>query len=372
VRIERKCAEAWLSLHQPQAALPHLEAAESLSAGPDERCRLLRVRANHAWETGDIAAAQAFAEQARDLALVHGTADDLAGAHEALAIVSHLRGDWREGLASEVGRLTLEDAGLGALSRVVDIHHCIGQYHLYGDGLADSVEDYARRLLTWAEDEGAVRAQAFAWCLLGESLLLQARWDEAAGCLERSCELHAALGFRSGALAWQRRAELAVCVGGYDEAAAHLRRAAAIATVSAMASHLWGRIHATYAFSALERGDPERAVRAVRAAGAAAARYGDCPTCNALLNPMAAEAFGLLDDAGACHSYRQAAGNVARTFRSSAWRAMAEWAAGSAAVADGDEAAARRHFEVAAGLYERARQPYWAQRATRALSAALA
>ena len=76
-----------------------------------------------------------------------------------------------------------------------------------------------------------MRAQAFAWCLLGESLLLQARWDESAGCLTRSCDLHAALGSRSGALAWQRRAELAVCRGTYDEAAACLRQAAAGAMV---------------------------------------------------------------------------------------------------------------------------------------------
>ena len=65
-----------------------------------------------------------------------------------------------------------------------------------------------------AEQAEAARAQAFAWCLLGESLLLHAHWDEAAGCLERSCELHEALGgTRSGALPWQRLGELAVSRG---------------------------------------------------------------------------------------------------------------------------------------------------------------
>jgi DNA-binding SARP family transcriptional activator len=368
-RVERKCAEAWLTLHRPQDAFVHIEAADVLPADPDERGRLLRVRANHAWEVGDVAAAQEFAERARDLALVHGNADDLAAAHEALAIVSHFRGDWREGLAAEMDRLASEDVEPQALARVFDMHHCIGQYHLYGDGLADSVEDYARRLLTRAEDGGAVRAQAFAWCLLGESLLLQARWDESMGCLERSCELHAAMGSRSGALAWQRRAELAVCIGAFGEAEAYLRRASAIATVSAMASHLWGRIHATNAFGAIERGDPDRAVRAVHAAAAAAARYGDCPTCAALLNPMAAEAFALLGDADAARAYSRAATRVAQMFGSSAWSAMAESAAGSVAAADGDETAARRHFEAARELYERAGQPYWARRSTRSMSA---
>ena len=278
--------------HRPEAAAPHLAEAERLATDPAEAGRVLRVRANHAWETGDVAAAQTHAERALDLAQERGTSDDLAAAHEALAIVSHLRGEWREGLRSELERLAADDAGPAQLGRVFDIHHCIGQYHLYGDGLAGSVEGYARKLLDRAEETGAVRAQAFAWCLLGESLLLAARWDESVGCLERSCDLHASLGSRSGALAWQRRAELAVCRGAYDEADACLRQASGIATVSAMASHLWGRIHASQAFAAVEQDQSDQAVRAVRAAAATAARYGDCPTCSALLNPLAAEAFG--------------------------------------------------------------------------------
>src|SRR5262249_48194845 len=216
-------------------------------------------------------------------------------------------------------------------SRVFDIHHCIGQYHLYGDGLSDGVEEYARRLLAVAEQRQAVRAQAFAWCLLGESLLLHARWEEAGGCLERSCDLHASLGTRSGALPGQRLAELAVCSGAPDEADELLRRAAGIATVSPMARHMWGRIYATAAFSQIERGDPEAAARSVRAAGAASARYGDCPTCGALLNPIAAEALTALGDLDGARPYAEAARSVAGMFESSAWRAMAEAAAPSSA-----------------------------------------
>ena len=367
--LERRCAEAWLMQHRPGAAAPHLAEAERLATDPAEAGRVLRVRANHAWETGDISAAQRHAEHALDLAQRHGTSDDLAAAHEALAIVSHLRGEWREGLRSELERLAADDAGPAQLGRVFDIHHCIGQYHLYGDGLAGSVEGYARRLLDRAEETGAVRAQAFAWCLLGESLLLAARWDESVGCLERSCDLHASLGSRSGALAWQRRAELAVCRGAYDEADACLRQASGIATVSAMASHLWGRIHASQAFAAVEQDRPDEAVRAVRAAAAAAARYGDCPTCSALINPSAAEAFALLGDGPGARPYAEAAARVAELFASSAWRAMAESAAGSAALAEGDQEAARGHFHAARVLYERAGQPYWADRSARLASA---
>jgi hypothetical protein len=251
---------------------------------------------------------------------------------------------------------------------VYDIHHCIGQYHLYGDGLAGSVEDYARAILDRAEEAGAARAQAFAWCLLGESLLLQARWDESDGCLAHSCDLHASLGSRSGALAWQRRAELAACRGAHNEAAACLRQASGIATVSAMASHLWGRIYAAGALSAVEQGDPERAVLAVQSGAAAAARYGDCPTCSALINPVAAEAFALLGDPGSARGYADAAARVAASFASSAWQAMADTAAGSAAVAAGDKRTAIGHFSSAREHYELAGQPYWAQRAARLAS----
>ena len=362
-RLHRKIAGAWLMQHDADTAEPHLEAAENLAPEPVERGRLACLRASQAWERSDLDAAQRFAHEAHQLAEAYGEADDLAAAQEALAVVSHLRGDWRQGLQLEIERLAAEGEGSGQLARVFDIHHCIGQYHLYGDGLADDVEDYARRTLALAEQAQAVRAQAFAWCLLGESLLLRARWDEAAGCLERSCELHASLGPKSrAALPWQRLAELAVCRGKPEEAELHLRRAASIATVSPMAKHLWGRIHATAAFAALEERNPEAAAGSVRAAAAAAARYGDCPSCSALLNPMAAEAFAALGSRNDARAYAESAAVVAGVFDSSAWRAMAESAAGSAAKAEGEPARARAHFEAAASLYERGGQPYWVQR----------
>lgn len=360
-RLHRRAAQALLMQHDAEEADAHLRAAEQLSADPAERARLVCVRANQAWERGDLDRAQALAEWARDLAQSVGDPDDLAAAQEALAIVSHMRGDWRRGLALEIERSQAGHAGAPP-ARVFDIHHCIGQYHLYGDGLFEGVEEYARRMLALSERSDAVRAQAFAWCLLGESLLLQARWDEAAGCLERSCDLHASLGTRSGALPWQRLAELAVCRGAPDDADGLLRKASAIATVSPMARHMWGRIYATAAFAQIERGDPEAAARSVRAAGAAAARYGDCPSCSALLNPIAAEALTRLENRDGARPYADAARGVAGMFDSSAWWAMAESAAASVAAADGDSAHARERFEAAAGLYERAGQPYWLHR----------
>ena len=365
VSLQRKIAGAWLMQHAADEAEPHLAAAERLAPEPAERGRLACLRANQAWERAELDTAQSFAEEALKLAEAHGDGDDVAAAHEALAVISHLRGDWRHGFQHEIERLSADGNGSTALARVFDIHHCIGQYHLYGDALFASVEDYARRTLALAEEAEAVRAQAFAWCLLGESLLLQARWEEAAGCLARSCELHASFGTRSGALPWQRLAELAACRGRPDEADTMLRRASAIATVSPMARHLWGRIHATAAFASLERGQPEAAIHSVRAAAAAAARYGDCPTCSALLHPTAAEAFAALRDTESARAHAEAAARVAGFFDSSAWRAMAETAAAHVAAVGRDRGHARERFHAAADLYERAGQPYWTERSLR-------
>ena len=350
--------------HRPDMAASRLESAQSDAMDRAEHGRLLRARANLAWETGDIPAARRLAEEARDIANQCGTPDDVAAACEAVAIVSHFEGEWREGLQSEVERMAASE-GDSQLARVFDIHHCIGQYHLYGDGLFESVEGYARRILERAEESGAVRAQAFAWCLLGESLLLQARWEESDGCLERSCHLQDALGARPVALPWQRRGELAACQGRLDEVDGYLLRAAGIATVSPLASHAWGRIHATAAFAAMQRGEPAAAVRSVQAAAAAGARYGDCPTCSALLNPVAAEAFSYLEDLDNARYYRDAASRVAGNFASSAWRAMAESAAASVSRLEGDRAGARGHFRTASELYVKAGQPFWAERSAR-------
>jgi DNA-binding SARP family transcriptional activator len=359
-RLHRKTAGAWLAQHDAASADDDLEAAERLATDPSERARLVLLRANQAWARGELDRAEELAEEARLLAEAHGEPEDVAAVDETFAIISHMRGDWRRGLQLEIGRTS---AGTPPLARVFDIHHCIGQYHLYGDALAGDVEAYARETLTLAERNDAARAQAFAWCLLGESLLLHAHWDEAAGCLERSCELHESFdGSRSGALPWQRLAELSASRGEPGEADALLRRASAIATVSPMAMHMWGRIYATAAFAQLEQADPEGAARSVRAAAAAAVRYGDCPSCSALLNPLAAETFGALGDIDSARAYAEAASRVATMFESSAWSAMSASAAGSVAAAEGDSAEARARFAEAASLYDRIGHSYWAGR----------
>lgn len=362
-RIHRKCAGAWLLQHATDEAELHLRMAEGLAPSLAESGRLACLRANLAWERGDLATARSLAEQAYESARADGDPDDVAAALEALAFIAHVQGTWWPGLQAQIEGLAGASLGL-RVGRFCDFNHCLGQYQLYGDMSVEHVEGYARQTLAVAERAGAVPAQAFAWCLLGESMLLRALWDEAAACLERSCELYEPLGSRSVALPWLRRAELAACVGAHDEALAYLNRASAIATVTPMARHAWARLHATAALAAMQRGEPDGVIRAVRATQTAAARYGDCPTCGALLNPVGAQAFALVGDRAGAHALAEAAAQFAASFQSSAWSAMAQSAAASAAVADGDLVTARQRFLSAADLYERAGHSFWADQAS--------
>ncbi len=380
--LHRKAAQSHLMHHRAIPAQPHVTAAVTFArrAGDElEAGRARGVEAGLFWQTGRIDEAEQAARE--NLAVVErlGEAADIVAARENLAIVFHFKGSWRDGVTEELQRRSMlglpgtenGEAGTGWLGRVFDLHHCIGQYHLYGDDLFASVEDYARQILDLAVRKGAKRAQAFAWCLLGESLLLQGRWDEAAACLERSCELHAEFGVSSGVLPWQRLGELSACRGDSAAAREFVRRGMAIAVVSPMAPHAWGRLYATAGFDALESGDPTAAVAAVRSAARAAARYGDCPTCSALIHPVAAEVYALVGDTERANWHAAEADKVAGIFQSSAWRAMAETAAGSAALSAGDRQEAARRFRAGADLYEQAGQPFWSARAKRQAAEAM-
>lgn len=374
-RLERKSAQALLATHDSEAAGAHLGRAEASGTpsgtAQDSSAEQAQVRAARSlWfcEVGDLDSAATAAEEARTLAEAAGDPAAVTAAYEAAAVVCHYRGVWREDLLQQVSRLGAA-IDTGVLPVVFDLHHCIGQFHLYGDGLADDVEQYARHMLEVAGRRSARRMEAFGWCLLGEALMLRGRLDEAQGCLVQSTEIHASLGGRSGGLPWQRLGEVAASRGDFDAAQAAVTRGMAIATVSGMARHLWGRLYATRAFIALEQGDPAAAITAVSSAEAAAARYGDCPTCSAQLHPIAAEAFATCGDPAAALRHAQAATATAASFPSAAWAEMAQSAAGDAAAAGGDPDTAAGHFEAAASLFDNASHVLWAERSRRRTAA---
>src|SRR5262249_39319108 len=67
-RLHRRAAEALLMQHDADQAESHLRESEKLSHDPAERARLVCLRANQAWERGDLERARALAEWARELA----------------------------------------------------------------------------------------------------------------------------------------------------------------------------------------------------------------------------------------------------------------------------------------------------------------
>jgi tetratricopeptide (TPR) repeat protein len=208
---------------------------------------------------------------------------------------------------------------------------------------------------------GARRAQALAWCLLGESLLLRGRWDEAEDALRRSLDLHRDVGAKSGeSLTWQRLGELAAHRGDAAAADEGVRRGLGLAVEASMASHLMRRLYATATLNALEQGDIPSALGYLEAAEEAAEAYGDCPTCSALLHPVAAEAYALAGDPEHAEDHAQRAEQVAGYWESGAWKAMAEVARGAAIQARGQPASAR--FLAAADTFERLDQPFEAAR----------
>jgi len=226
----------------------------------------------------------------------------------------------------------------------------------------ETVDAYARRTLELAGRTGARRAEALACCLLGESLLLRGQWEDAQVYLERCHDLHHALGATTGeALASQRLGELAVYRGDHAAARAHLDRALDLAIDGPLAVHLMSRIYATATLDALERDDPASARQAIEAAADARARYGACPPCDALLHPVAAEAYAALGDVRRAKEHAEAAEET-RSWGSDAWNAMADVA--GACASGGEDGEAAELFATAAERFERIGQPYQAARCT--------
>jgi tetratricopeptide (TPR) repeat protein len=223
----------------------------------------------------------------------------------------------------------------------------------------EEVDDYARRTLDLASRMGARRAEGLAACLLGESLLLRGRWEEAEAHLRRAVETHQSLGASTGeALAHQRLAELAVYRGDSTSAAEHLAQGFDLALEGPLPEHLLARLYATLALNELEMDDPQAACQAIDAAEQAAEQYGACPPCEALLHPVAAEAFAAVGDHDRAQRHAAAA-EQAGTWGSDAWRAMA--AIAQAGVAPSKDEGAR-HAAEAAETFARIEQPFQAAR----------
>ncbi|HEU5315316.1 MAG TPA: AAA family ATPase [Chloroflexota bacterium] len=368
VRLHRKTAYAALARHDVDGATPHLEAAETIVGGPadppdptdtPEWGRVRLVRALWLWEQGRYVEGRQAAEESATAARQRRERMDLVKAYMTLALVFHSSGEWKRGLAIEVEHLGAAADADPRLGLLFDAHACLGEYHLYGGTSFEAIEAYANHTLELATRAGAQRAQALAWLLRGGALLMRGRWDDAHPSLERSLEIQAAVGAPAGqAFALQRLAELSVYRGDHAAADDHLRRAFGLVLGPSMAPHVLGRLRATAALNALERGDPTAASQIVERAVEAAMRTGECATCSALLHPVASQVYAALGDPQRAAHHADLAARVAAHWDTGYWRAMAEMAHAAVLQARAEHQAAAQRFLAAAGAFEHIGQPY--------------
>jgi tetratricopeptide (TPR) repeat protein len=371
-RLHRKTAYAALARHDVDAATPHLETAETIVGGPAdppdptdtaEWGRVRLVRALWLWEEGRYAEGRQAAEESATAARQRRERMDLVKAYMTLALVFHSSGEWKKGLAIEVEHLGAAADVDPRLGLLFDAHACLGEYHLYGDTSFEAIEAYANQTLELATRAGAQRAQALAWLLRGGALLMRGRWDEAHMSLERSLEIQAAVGAPAGqAFALQRLAELFIYRGDHAAAEVHLSRGFEQVLGPSMAPHVLGRLHATAALNALERGDPSTASQVVDRAVEAATRTGECATCSALLHPVASQVYAALGDPERAAHHADLAAAVAAHWDTGSWRAMAEMAHAAVLQARAEHQAAAQRFLAAADGFEHIGQPYDAAR----------
>ena len=194
VRLHRRPRRRLAHAARPRGSRGPPPAAEAQAEDPAERARLVCLRANQAWERGDLDRAEALAEWARDLALQVGDTT-ISPPPRRRSRSSRTSG------ATGIGTPSSRSSGCTATTREAGCRRVCSTSTIASASTTCTATGYPRvsrsthdASCPLAEQAGDVRAQAFAWCLLGESLLLHARFEEAAGCLERSCELHASFG----------------------------------------------------------------------------------------------------------------------------------------------------------------------------------
>jgi DNA-binding SARP family transcriptional activator/tetratricopeptide (TPR) repeat protein len=337
-------------------------AAEALDGlepdGSAEDAAILLARGLLAQKTGDLAGAQAAADEARRRIGVADTGDwrmyDLISLQGLLA---HLRGEW-------FNRLTVElRAGAGrpdlAMS-IFDSHLCVGEFLLYGPTPYAEVLDLADALRESARRSGVLPAVAFATALRGEAALLSGDLALAETELTEAAQLHVDIGSTAGeAHCLQRLAEVRLAQGDGAEARRLLQRALPLARWSSFALHLMQRVYGTMIRAAPD----EAAARAVvDQATAALGQEDSCTFCNVMLAVPAAEACANVGDIEDARRHLAMAEKSGALWHGTAWQAAIAEAHAHLHRAEGDDDAAGNRLREAAALFAAAGQPLDADR----------
>ncbi len=356
VRIRR--ARAQVAAGDPVGALDVLDGAEA----PDDaaRVRLLVNRGLASVFVGDLDGAEADARDARRLAQVAADLDGFVDVTMLLGMVAHERGRWPQQL-----ELDLFDRELlpEVAAVVMDGHVCAAESYLYGSVPYPEIVEFTAGLRARAGASGNTRAEAFAWTLEGEALLLAGDRETAVPALRAAVDLHRGSGMRCGeALSLQRLAEAALLHGSPAECERLLGAALQAARASEYSTrHLLDRIHGT-AIRASQPG--AQALAAVdEAVSGARGPMESCPPCSVTLSVPAAIACATAGEAERARAWLQSAETIVDIFwREASWTAALDEARGHVAAAEGDVDAANTAWGCAASAFAAWGQPLDAER----------
>jgi DNA-binding SARP family transcriptional activator/tetratricopeptide (TPR) repeat protein len=332
-------------------------AAEALDGlepdGSADDAALLLQRGLLAYQTGDLGAAEAAADEARRRLGVTDPGDwrmyDLISLQ---GLVAHLRGQWFSRLTAEL-RAGAERPDLAR--SMFDSHLCVAEFLLYGPTPYEEVLALASALREAARRSGVLRAVAFATALRGEAALLSGDLPLADEELTEAAQLHRDIGSTAGeAHSLQRLAEVRLALGDRAEATRLLQRALPLARWSAIALHLLQRVYGTMIRAAPDV-DSARAV--VDQATAALGQEDSCTFCNVMLAVPAASACADAGDLDEARKHLAAAERSAALWRGTAWQGAIAEARAHLDRAEGDLEAAHRRLLEAADLFTAAGQP---------------
>jgi DNA-binding SARP family transcriptional activator len=330
------------------------EALEGLEPdGSADDAALLLARGNLAYFTGDLAAAEASADEARRRLAFADLGDwRLYDLITLQGLIAHLRGEWFSRLAVEL-RASADRPDLARA--MFDSHLCVGEYLLYGPTPYEEVLALAAKLRESARRSGVLRAVAFATALRGEAALLSGDLALAEIELSEAAELHHDIGSTAGeAHSLQRLAEVRLAQGDSAEANRLLRRALPLARWSATALHLLQRVYGTMIRAAP---DVETARAVVDQAMSTVGQEDACPFCSIMLAVPAAIACADAGDIDDARHHLAMAERSAALWKGSAWQAAIAEARAHLDRAEGDRETARLRLREAAELFAAAGQP---------------
>lgn len=315
-----------------------------------ERAHALLAWALVHMNRNEIEEAERAAEEARAIALDSGLGRELGEAAVILAKVAMAQGRWRERFAEELAESMRMRANMEPI--VYDAHLCLAEYYLAGPDGYNVAADFARQMMTIAEEAGSATGAALARLMLGEAELLAGHLNEAERHLKHAAEANDREGCLSGsALARQRLAEAAVISGRRFDANRLLERAHSLALRSNLATHLLVRVFGTKIQASA---DPKQALAVLRIAERELNQMRSCEPCSMGYLTSASVACARAGELGRARSFIAEAERIAGMWQGGLWSGAVWEARGILRQAEGADDQARGMFHEAAQAYTRA------------------